>query len=81
MQAVKAITPVLLDTGHKSSENTKALNAEFNAKTSVKWKEIIDMILFYATGFYKRQSFLRQVLNVVSLQYKQPEALSEQDSL
>lgn len=81
MQAVKAVTPVVLDTGHRSTENTKALNIEFNGKTSVKWEEMIDMILFSATVFYKRQSFLSQVLNAVSLQCKQPEALSEQDSL
>lgn len=64
----------------QATNQVNILNIEFNAKTSVKWEEIIDKILFYAPVFYKRQSFLSQVSNAVSLQCKQPEALSEQDS-
>lgn len=45
----------------------------------MKWEEMFDMILFYAAILYKRQSFIRKVLNAVSLQCKQPEARDCQD--
>lgn len=35
------------------TKNTKALNIAFNAKTSVKWEKMFDMILFYAAVFHK----------------------------
>lgn len=35
------------------TKNIKALNTEFNAKTSVKWEEMFDMILFYAAVCHK----------------------------
>lgn len=34
---------------------------------------MLDMILFYATVFYQRLSFLSQGFNAVSLQHEQPE--------